>query len=307
MTTYDPQRHHRKSIRLKSHDYAGGGEYFITACAHREFIAQEKGRPFELPGMRELIVREWERAVGAPFMGAAETGIHEEGKHETCPYVIMPDHFHGLVSLPAGVALGDVIGAFKSKVVHEVVAGVKRGEFPPFPGKIWHRNYYEKIVRSAKERAAIETYIRLNPARLVFLLDGAAAFGNPAIWEMKKIGVLASGDDTPESPPLREGWAWMSGFHSEQERSVLSGTDAPAIRVAAVAPDHVGLTDDELRRLAAGRLLVICPFEAERTTRENALQRNRLVAQWCNKLWIPSARKGGSLETLSNEYRDKRI
>ncbi len=31
--TYDPQIHHRRSIRLKGHDYAGGGVYFVTVCA----------------------------------------------------------------------------------------------------------------------------------------------------------------------------------------------------------------------------------------------------------------------------------
>ncbi len=36
--TYDPRIHHRRSIRLKGHDYAGGGVYFVTICAHREFI-----------------------------------------------------------------------------------------------------------------------------------------------------------------------------------------------------------------------------------------------------------------------------
>jgi putative transposase len=30
--TYDPDRHHRRAIRLKSHDYAGSGLYFVTIC-----------------------------------------------------------------------------------------------------------------------------------------------------------------------------------------------------------------------------------------------------------------------------------
>ena len=43
--------------------------------------------------------------------------------------------------------LGDVICAFKSRVVHEYIAKVKAGEWPRFAGNIWHRNYYEMIVR----------------------------------------------------------------------------------------------------------------------------------------------------------------
>lgn len=31
---YNPDIHHRQSIRLKAHDYAATGAYFITICAH---------------------------------------------------------------------------------------------------------------------------------------------------------------------------------------------------------------------------------------------------------------------------------
>ena len=30
---YDPQRHHRRSIRLKDYDYRAEGAYFVTLCA----------------------------------------------------------------------------------------------------------------------------------------------------------------------------------------------------------------------------------------------------------------------------------
>ena len=29
---YDPNKHHRRSIRLRGHDYAGAGAYFVTIC-----------------------------------------------------------------------------------------------------------------------------------------------------------------------------------------------------------------------------------------------------------------------------------
>ena len=38
--SYNPEIHHRQSIRLKGHNYAGGGLYFVTLCAHRELIAE---------------------------------------------------------------------------------------------------------------------------------------------------------------------------------------------------------------------------------------------------------------------------
>ena len=32
--TYDPERHHRRSIRLPGYDYAQPGAYFVTICSH---------------------------------------------------------------------------------------------------------------------------------------------------------------------------------------------------------------------------------------------------------------------------------
>ncbi len=111
---YDPNLHHRQSIRLKSHDYAGGGLYFITICTHRD-----AGNIFAPLDVREMVGRIW---VGASLVGA-------QGRHEGSPYVVMPDHFHALVRIScAGKSLGDVVGAFKSLVVHEYIKGVKAGK-----------------------------------------------------------------------------------------------------------------------------------------------------------------------------------
>ncbi len=32
---YNPDIHHRRSIRLPDYDYAQGGAYFVTVCAYR--------------------------------------------------------------------------------------------------------------------------------------------------------------------------------------------------------------------------------------------------------------------------------
>jgi hypothetical protein len=66
---FDPAKHHqssprlsptgRRSIRLKGHDYASGGIYFVTLCAHRD-----AGNIFASEIIREMIAREWESAAG---------------------------------------------------------------------------------------------------------------------------------------------------------------------------------------------------------------------------------------------------
>ena len=147
---YDPKIHHRRSIRLKGHDYAGGGLYFVTICAHRN-----AGNIFAAEDVRGMVAREWGIAVGTGLVPALSRKM---GRHKACPYVIMPDHFHALVRIGRGdKSLGDVVGAFKSRVVREYIAGVKAGRWPRFPGKIWHRNYYEMIVRSVEAEKRFRT------------------------------------------------------------------------------------------------------------------------------------------------------
>ena len=52
---YNPEIHHRQSIRLKGHDYAGGGTYFVTICAHRN-----AGNIFAPQSVKEMVSRVWQ-------------------------------------------------------------------------------------------------------------------------------------------------------------------------------------------------------------------------------------------------------
>jgi len=57
---YNPEIHHRRSIRLKGHDYAGGGLYFVTICTNRD-----AGNIFAPPDVREMVGRVWESVANA--------------------------------------------------------------------------------------------------------------------------------------------------------------------------------------------------------------------------------------------------
>jgi hypothetical protein len=45
------------------------------------------------------------------------------------------------------------------------VDGVKRNNWPPFPGRLWQRNYWEHVSRNESELNRIREYIRHNPAK----------------------------------------------------------------------------------------------------------------------------------------------
>ena len=85
--TYDPHRHHRRSIRLKDYDYSWAGLYFVTIVTHR----------------RECILGR----VMDGVMGLNEAGQIVESAWETLPdhcpdiepdaFTIMPNHVHAIV------------------------------------------------------------------------------------------------------------------------------------------------------------------------------------------------------------------
>jgi REP element-mobilizing transposase RayT len=61
--------------------------------------------------------------------------------------------------------VGHIIQAFKSITTHEYTVGVKKTGWPPFPGKLWQRNYWEHIVRNETELNRIRDYIHNNPGQ----------------------------------------------------------------------------------------------------------------------------------------------
>ncbi len=336
-TQYNPEIHHRRSIRLKGHDYARGGLYFVTICAHRD-----AGDLFAKPAVRELVARVWRElpqspAVGAslvdalPSVDAPKKGAHEgrveKGAHEGCPYVIMPDHFHALVrmcgNIGAGFApthLGDVIGAFKSLVVHAYIAEVKASRLAPFPGKIWHRNYYETIVRTPEAAHNIAEYIRMNPWKLVQhgMHEGQSfrMIGNPALLNHEKIGVLCS-RNCPETvlqaaqDRARSATAehcFLGGFHSLPERAILDAllqSQAKLICCPAWGIDDMRIPADWLHALEANRMLILEMPGKDHTHVAPSLaaaeERNRFVLACAEKRWTPHVSPGRMLERLLKE------
>jgi len=86
-------------------------------------------------------------------------------------YVIMPNHFHGIIVIqnvgaqlaaPVGGAspaptLGDIIRTFKSISTLHINRQCHRS------GALWQRNYYEHIIRHEQSLCKIREYIRNNP------------------------------------------------------------------------------------------------------------------------------------------------
>ncbi|MDY6893607.1 MAG: transposase [Chloroflexota bacterium] len=67
---------------------------------------------------------------------------------------------------PTGrLSLPDVVHRFKSLTTARYRHGVMQNHWQPFYGKLWQRNYWERIVRNERELNLIRRYIIENPLR----------------------------------------------------------------------------------------------------------------------------------------------
>ena len=202
--SHSPNYFQRRSIRLKGYDYSQDGLYYITICVQkRECLFGDMtvgtypcGRPdINDENVQNDISQYVQNDIslyGQPQGHAPTMRLNDAGKmvekqwlaltdrfpnvqlHE---FVVMPDHFHGILEIvpdvgasPCGRPLnnktvGDMMDAFKSITTVEYIRGVKTMDWTPFNGKLWQRNYYEHIIRDFDAFVRISEYIRENPEK----------------------------------------------------------------------------------------------------------------------------------------------
>ena len=90
---YNPDIHHRRSIRLKGFDYTSDGFYFVTLCCHN------RQRLFGRIANGIMILNEAGKVADKCWQSIPEHYLHAV-LHE---YVIMPDHIHGIIELSSDV------------------------------------------------------------------------------------------------------------------------------------------------------------------------------------------------------------
>jgi REP element-mobilizing transposase RayT len=67
-----------------------------------------------------------------------------------------------------GLSLPDVVHRFKTMTTKKYTDGVKQSGWPFFPGKLWQRNYFERVIRDIDELVQIQQYILDNPQKWEF-------------------------------------------------------------------------------------------------------------------------------------------
>jgi REP element-mobilizing transposase RayT len=174
---YDPQKHHRRSIRLKGYDYTQAGAYYVTLCTKARqclFGDVVKGE-MRLNSLGHIAFTCWQ-AIPNHFPHV-----------ELDAFVVMPNHLHGILVIsdtderarhcrapttkqchipkteqfgkPVPGSIPTVIRSYKGAVTKRInlICDTKSTSL------IWQRDLYEHINRDEESIDNIRQYIVANP------------------------------------------------------------------------------------------------------------------------------------------------
>ncbi len=192
---FNPNIHHRQSIRMPGYDYSQAGAYFITLCTHqRAHLFGEIIDGRMTLNDAGLIAQNCWNAIPEHF---PLVYLDE--------FIIMPNHIHGIVVINnvgeihespnehtrhvrannhspnehkrhvraihesplqmtiverRNMIIPKLIGRFKMQAAKQINLGRYTPGIP-----VWQRNYWERIIRDEREMQSVRQYIRNNPAQ----------------------------------------------------------------------------------------------------------------------------------------------
>ncbi len=149
---YDPDFHHRQSIRLNGYDYAKSGTYFITICTYESehLFGDIIDGTMQLNAFGYIARSHWQQLAQYHLNFI----MHES--------ILMPNHLHGIIILELSIentkSISEIIRGFKTFSAKAI--NKERG-LRGIP--VWQRNYYDRIIRNELELDRVRQYIINNP------------------------------------------------------------------------------------------------------------------------------------------------
>lgn len=157
------------------------GTYFVTIVAHH------RERLFGQIVDDEMLLNDFGRIVCEEWLKTAQIRAGVELIENE--YVVMPNHFHGIINIVNSDGRGDqpdeTVGAYghtplrnsfqsPSQTLGAIVRGFKSAVTTRInvsrntPGApVWQRNYYEHIITTDREYETIAAYIANNPSNWI--------------------------------------------------------------------------------------------------------------------------------------------
>lgn len=189
---YNPNIHHRKSVRLKGYDYSRAGLYFITVCTKdREcFFGEIVGANDRSP---EIILNDAGKIANDCWLEIPKhfpnTVLHG--------HIVMPNHVHGIIELTDNANVGTSHGMSLHDNMDDTVGtrhGVSLPSNPnqfgkPVSGSLsviinqykssvkrwcnknrqehfqWQSRFHDHIIRNEQSYKTISEYIINNPSK----------------------------------------------------------------------------------------------------------------------------------------------
>ncbi|MCA1808092.1 MAG: hypothetical protein LC725_01275 [Lentisphaerae bacterium] len=170
--------------------------------------------------------------------------------------------------------------------------------------RIWHRNYYEMIVRSVEAEQRIAEYIRMNPWKCVQEFGGGLrGIGNPSLWNRENLGVLCSRvvratSMSPIQMPKAE--VYFGGWHSPKEKEILDWLLKNGQRVIACPAwgiQNSAFAPGVRNALEENRMLILEMHDVSGNLAA-AEARNQFVIEHADALFTPHITSGGMLDRL---------
>jgi len=152
---YDPQKHHRRSIRLKGYDYTQPGAYFVTFCTYQrdEILGEVFHGEMKLSALGKIVQEEWFRTAQ----------IRDEIQLFDDEFIVMPNHGHGIIRIIETAGADGVRPGYGIRPVKRTHA-VKTRTHAPFRGccatvrsyagcrVLWGRSWQDLRHRSHRVR-----------------------------------------------------------------------------------------------------------------------------------------------------------
>ncbi|HET8886372.1 MAG TPA: hypothetical protein VFM70_08505 [Salinimicrobium sp.] len=135
MNRYNPNIHHRRSIRLKGYDYSQAGLYFITFCCQdrAHLFGKIINGKMELNEYGKIAYQEW---------------LATEKIRDNCishEFIVMPNHIHGILEIlfkkgesepgkfkSPSQTIGSIIRGYKIATIKKIKDKILKENNPPF-------------------------------------------------------------------------------------------------------------------------------------------------------------------------------